>query len=56
MMTKEASTKIVNFMTLLSPPPPRGRGSCAWMWPYRENTILSPLLPTQGHGSGKLSI
>ena len=37
MMTKEGSTKIVNFMT------PRGRGSSARAWPYKsysENALF----------------
>ena len=45
-MTKERSTKIVNFMT------PRGRGFCARVWPYKsysENALFllksSSLLP-----------
>ena len=43
MMTKEASTKTVNFMTLLSPPPSLGQGflclGVAIMWKYN---IISP--------------
>ena len=37
MLTKEGSTKIVNFMT------PRGRNSCARVWPYKsysENALF----------------
>ena len=30
MMTKDESTKHVNFMT------PGDRGSCAWVWPYKS--------------------
>ena len=33
MMTKEGSTKIINFMT-------PGQGSCARVWPYKSYTCI----------------
>ena len=39
MMTKEGSTKTVNFMT------PRGRGSCAGAWQYKSYGEKTSLLP-----------
>ena len=46
MMTKEGSTKTVNFMT------PRGRGSCAGAWQYKSYGEKTSLLP--GYRTDKL--
>ena len=46
MMTKEGSTKTVNFMT------PRGRGSCAGAWQYKLYGEKTSLLP--GYRTDKL--
>ena len=60
MMTKEGSTKIVNFMT---PPPPPSKGSCAGVWSYKsyiQNAVFllksSSLFSIPRHKSYKLAI